>query len=132
MIRIQPREGFSGVGADVDLRRLHGIGRVALGREVVDRADDDDYTDYRLEDWDIADRGWDRDVRQCADRGILVPGCEVARPQEVDLHRDAPDKPEDINDRAPAAELEWSVFLRPALEARAQDGDVSQDVREVD
>ncbi len=53
MICIQPRTGFSGVG--LGLSRLNGFGRVALGDEVVDRADDDDHSECRLEDRDAAE-----------------------------------------------------------------------------
>src|SRR5262245_34786052 len=101
--------------------RLDGRGRhrPALRGEEVDSADQQDDRERRLVDRKVADQSLDaqgastREVRQDAQRWVLPAGAEITRPQEVDLHRDAPDKSEDVYDHAPGAELERSCVLRP-------------------
>src|SRR5467141_2932229 len=109
-----------------------GLGGVALGQHVVDDAHEQDRPKSELEHRDRADRAADRHVRQSAERRVLSADRGVARPQEVDLHGDSPHKGEDVDDRSPLAELEGSRFFGPALQPGKKDGDVAEDVGEVD
>src|SRR6266851_1924763 len=98
----------------------------------VNKPDDDDRREGELIDRDVAEESRDGDVGQGAERWVLATYRRVARPEEVDLHRDAPGETEDVDDHSPAAELEGCAVLRPALQPGQQDGDVAEDVREVD
>src|ERR1700745_3396119 len=106
--------------------------RAALSDGPVNQPYEDDDPEGELVNRDIAQESRDRDVRQSAQRWVLTADRSVARPQEVDLHGDAPDKAKDVEGNAPAAQLERRGLLRPAPEPGAKNREVAQDVREVD
>src|SRR5437762_9901380 len=87
----------------------------------VDDADDQDHRKRRLEERETSDWSKVGEVRQAAYRRVLVADREVSRPQEVDLHRDAPDQPEDVDDQSPLAELERRRLLWPTVASCRQD-----------
>src|SRR5438477_11609888 len=92
--------------------------RFALRGGPVDQADEQDQAERELVDRDVGQEPGDCDIRQGAERRVLAADYSVARPQEVDLHRDAPDKARDVDGHAPASELERRVLLGPSLESR--------------
>src|SRR3979490_360213 len=102
------------------------------GRQGGDGTHEEDQPKGELEDRDVADWAADRDVGQRAQRWVLAADRGVPGPQEVDLHRNAPQEGEHVDDRAPAAELERRRLLGPAAEPGAEDCDVAQDIREID
>src|SRR5216683_1043145 len=106
----------------------HLVSLAPLGDEVVDGADHNDHDDGRLEDRDVADGSQVGNVRQ----GSQIRIAGRPRPQEVDQHASPPDQAKDIDDHAPAAELEGGALGRPPLGARDQDRDVAEKVGEVD
>src|SRR5689334_13498415 len=122
----------SSLGACLRGHRGRGRRRVSLGEEPVDEAHDDDQGKRELVDRDVGEETRDGDVWQGAQRWVLATDRRVARPQEVDLHRYAPGETKDVDDQSPAAELERCVVLWPALEPGQQDGDVAEDVGQVD
>src|SRR2546429_5528667 len=103
--------GFDGL----DYRSL---GRLALGDGPIDEPNQDDHAKRELVDRNVAEEVWDRDLGQSAERRVLAAHRGVPRPQEVDLHRDAPNKAEEVYDRAPPARTEMSPLLRPSPPAR--------------
>src|SRR2546423_8131984 len=66
--------------------------RFALRGGPVDQADEQDQAERELVDRDVGQEPGHRDVREGAERRVLAADRNVARPQEVDLHGDSPDK----------------------------------------
>src|SRR6267143_286932 len=132
--RPSPQKGGGGdcyVLSGAGLGRLDGrcLGRVALRQHVIDDTNEQDQPKGELEYGNVGERTADRDVWQRAERRVLAADGSISRPQEVDLHGDAPDEGEDVDDRAPLAQLEGRGFLGPATEAGDEDGEVAEDVR---
>src|SRR5205814_5492120 len=71
-------------------------------------------------------------VRQGADWRVLVADRQIPWPEEVDLHRNAPDESEDVDPQSPLAELEGRGPLRPTLQPREQNREVAEDGGEVE
>src|SRR5689334_11790213 len=86
-------------------RDRSGRGRFALGCSPVDQADDEDQPECELVDGDVAEEPGHGDVGERAERWVLAADRRIARPQEVDLHRHAPDQAGDVDRHTPAAEL---------------------------
>src|SRR6202030_3283268 len=101
---------------------------VALGDHVVDDAHHKDQSKGEFIDGDSTDKAADGDVRERAHGRVLGADRGVAGPEEVDLHRNAPDQSEDVDDEAPLAELERGRLLWPAAEPGDEDGEVAEDV----
>src|SRR5207237_8008890 len=112
-----------------------GRGRMRRGPlrdHPVDKPDDDDRPEGELVNGDVAEKSRDGDFRESAERWVLTADHRVARPEEVDLHEDAPDEAEDVDDQPPLSELERSIFLRPPSQPSQEDRYVAQAVRHVD
>src|SRR5712691_10070909 len=102
------KRSLGGRFSGCDFRRAR---HPVLRERVVDGADDDDHPDGRFEDRDVAEEARDAEVGQSAQRWVA----RAARPQEVDEHAAAPHEAEDVDEQAPAPELERRAVLRPAL-----------------
>src|SRR5439155_22509957 len=89
------------------------LGRLALGDGPKDEPNQDDHAKRELVDRNVAEEVWDRDLGQGAERRVLAAHRGVPRPQDVDLHRDAPDKAEYVDAASPLAQTEWSRLLGP-------------------
>src|SRR5579864_402460 len=116
---------------------LYGFDRrsfrcAALSDGPVNQPYEHDDPEGELVDRDIAQESRDRDVGQSAQRWVLTADRSVARPQEVDLHGDAPHEAKDVEGYSPTPQLERRGLLGPALEPGAKNCEVAQDVREVD
>src|SRR3954471_14770228 len=94
--------------------------RPALREEPVGETDDEDHREREFEHRDVAQEPADL---QRAERRVLPSDRRVARPQEVDLHRDPVDEAKDVDPEAPLPELEWRGFLRPPAKPGEQDAD---------
>src|SRR5229473_3853401 len=103
------------------------LGRVALREHVIDDTDEQDQRKGELEHGDVGERTANRDVWQRTERRVLAANGSISRPQEIDLHGNAPYQGEDVDDRAPLAQLEGRSFLRPATETGDEDGQVAED-----
>src|SRR5689334_19657724 len=94
---------------------LRGRGRCrgyrALSEVPVDGADEKDGAERELEDRNAAEHAGDVRVKG-VERRVLSADRRIARPQEVDLHRDAPYQAKDVHPEAPLAELEGCIVLR--------------------
>src|SRR5438270_13636098 len=90
--------------------------RFALRGGPVDQADEQDQAERELVDRNVGQEAGHCDIRERAERRVLAPDQSIARPQEVDLHRDAPDKARDVDRQTPASKPEGRVLPGPSLE----------------
>src|SRR5438093_4579250 len=125
--------------------RLVGLDDVLSSRlrdQVVDDPDDEDQEDSPCRERDVR-QPRDRVPARCHDlQGrvgrVTQPAPEVPEqvavlPQgEVQCHDAAPDQREDVDDEAPATELEPRLLAGPAAKTGDQDAGVAQQVAQVD